>query len=97
MRNRCFDPKCRSYRFYGGRGITICDRWLGPNGFVNFFADMGKRPRGKSIDRKDVNGNYEPKNCRWATNQVQALNKRPRKPTASPQADVASFAVEEPF
>jgi len=100
MRNRCYKPQCKSYKFYGGRGITICDRWLGPNGFANFFADMGKRPRGKSIDRKNVNGNYEPGNCRWATNHIQSLNKRnskANKPTTSPQADVTSFAVEEPF
>ncbi len=101
MRNRCSNPKCDAYKDYGGRGITVCDRWLGPKGFANFLADMGKRPRGKSIDRRNVNGNYEPGNCRWATNHVQSLNKRnskANKPTATPQADVANFTgVEEPF
>lgn len=70
---RCNNPKARSYKDYGGRGIKICDRWLK---FENFLADMGELPLGLSIDRKDNNGNYEPGNCRWATAQQQQLNKR---------------------
>jgi len=99
LKQRCLNPKSKAYKDYGGRGITVCDRWRGPQGFQNFLADMGVRPRGKTIDRKDVNGNYEPQNCRWATSHMQAINKRPRKPAApSPQADVAAITgVEEPF
>lgn len=73
MRGRCENPKNSHFAGYGGRGIKVCARWAE---FVNFLADMGEKPEGLSIDRIDVNGNYEPGNCRWATNQQQARNKR---------------------
>lgn len=74
MRNRCNNPKCKRYADYGGRGITVCERW---RLFANFLADMGERPScDHSIDRIDVNGNYEPGNCRWATATVQNNNTR---------------------
>jgi hypothetical protein len=73
MKSRCKNPKATGYKYYGGRGISVCDRWLN---FENFLDDMGKRPEGKSIDRIDVNGNYEPSNCRWADAQLQNKNKR---------------------
>ena len=77
MKERCLDEECKNYADYGGRGIKICERWLDKeNGFNNFYEDMGARPDDKSIDRIDVNGNYEPKNCRWATLSQQARNKR---------------------
>lgn len=81
MRERCLDPKSKSYPRYGGRGISVCDRWLGADGFANFLADMGLKPTPEhSIDRLDPNGNYEPANCRWATKQQQASeNRRPAK------------------
>ena len=95
MLTRCGNPKFPAYPDYGGRGITVCARWKGPKGFQHFLADMGERPRGKTIDRKDVNGNYEPKNCRWATKHVQRVNQRPRKVVA-PENDMFSD-VEVPI
>jgi len=72
MKGRCLQPKNEKYPSYGGRGVTICDRW---RTFVNFLADMGDRPEGKTLDRfPNRNGNYEPGNCRWATPQEQADN-----------------------
>lgn len=75
MIERCYDPKWREYFNYGGRGITVCERWK--NSFVNFLADMGLRPSANhSIDRIENAGNYEIGNCRWATRLEQNNNKR---------------------
>jgi hypothetical protein len=73
MKRRCFYKKDKHYQDYAGRGITICDRWLK---FENFIEDMGPRPKGTSIDRINNCGNYEPSNCRWATKSQQQSNKR---------------------
>lgn len=80
MKNRCENPNNHRYKSYGGRGIKVCDRWQGPWGFHHFYEDMGPRP-GKeySLDRIDVNGNYEPDNCRWADSWTQSQNKQDKR------------------
>lgn len=77
MIQRCYNEKLEYYHNYGGRGIIVCDRWLGFNGYMNFREDMGLRPSmNHSIDRIDVNGIYTPDNCRWALPDVQGRNRR---------------------
>lgn len=76
MKQRCTNPKASMYRYYGGRGIKICNRWI--NSFANFFEDMGTRLNGTTLDRIDCDGNYEPNNCRWADKKTQMSNRKKR-------------------
>jgi hypothetical protein len=74
MIERTTNPKHKSYQYYGGRGIKVCDRWK--NSYLDFLNDMGERPQGLTIDRIDSNGNYEPLNCRWSDTKTQLSNRR---------------------
>jgi hypothetical protein len=73
MKHRCFNPNDANYKHYGGRGITVCERWLD---FRNFLADMGEAPEGMWIDRIDNDKGYEPGNCKWVTPKEQLRNRR---------------------
>ena len=73
MKKRCSTPSMTAYKYYGGRGICVCESW---QKFDNFLADMGEKPEGMSLDRIDQDGNYEPLNCRWASKETQMRNRR---------------------
>jgi hypothetical protein len=73
MRSRCNNPRHQQFKHYGGRGIRVCERW---DSYANFLEDMGEKPRGLSLERINVDGDYEPGNCRWATQREQMRNMR---------------------
>jgi hypothetical protein len=81
MRNRCHNPNSDVYEFYGGRGIQVCERWL--SSFSAFVSDVGDRPAGKTLDRIDNGGDYEPGNVRWVTRSAQSKNQRTRRDNTS--------------
>ena len=74
MKYRCLNKNDKRYRDYGGRGISVCNEWL--NSFERFYSDMGSRPNGMSLDRKDNDGDYTPENCKWSTQKEQSANMR---------------------
>lgn len=84
MIRRCTDPAADSFEYYGGRGITVCARWMS---FDAYFSDMGPAPAGMTLDRINPDGHYEPENCRWATDKEQAANKR--APAHAPRGSVS--------
>lgn len=88
MKARCYNPSDPSFKRYGARGIRVCRRWL--HSFENFLADMGDRPDGKSLDRKNNNGNYSPRNCQWATPVQQ--NREQRKVTEAQARKIRALA-----
>ena len=87
MRRRCNDQRCADFPAYGGRGITVCQEWN--TSFLRFLMDMGEPADGKSLDRIDNDGNYEPGNCRWATQAEQFLNTRHARRFGTPIAALA--------
>jgi hypothetical protein len=90
MRTRCNNPNATGYEYWGGKGVTVCERW---DDFELFLRDMGECPPGKSIDRKDTLGNYEPGNCRWATSEEQARNMRSNKITHVPDSELFALRL----
>ena len=87
MKQRCMNPNSHIWKYYGGRGIKVCARWLGRVGFDNFVDDMGPKPTPQhTLDRVDNDGDYAPGNCRWASMKEQALNRRATGPKNDPNS-----------
>jgi len=92
MHRRCDSPSQTRYERYGGRGITVCERWSGRGGFANFVKDVGNKPSTEhQLDRISNDGNYEPTNCRWATRSFNQYNKSTGKDNTSGYKGVSKF------
>ena len=85
MKSRCYNKNKKNYKYYGGRGIKVCDEWLGKNGYNNFkkWALENGYKKELSIDKRNNDGNYSPDNCRWVNQRIQNINKRPGTPNTS--------------
>jgi len=88
MTDRCRNVNNKRYLRYGGRGIKVCDRWLGKQGFINFYKDMGEKPKDRTLDRINNDGDYCPENCRWADSTQQATNKSNNKISATGEKNI---------
>jgi hypothetical protein len=93
MKSRCYTETDPIYKHYGGRGILVCQQWLGFEGFLQFIKDMGTRPEGMSLDRIDNSKDYSPENCRWATKTQQSNNTRLVKQAKGYYKDGAGFTA----
>lgn len=91
MLDRCYNLNNQKFEYYGGRGISVHERWRGLQGFSNFLIDMGDRPKGKTLDRIDNDGNYEPSNCKWSTRSEQQYNRRKASNNTSGHIGISLF------
>lgn len=95
MRDRCINPNHKHYSYYGGRGIKVAKRWQGTDGFRNFLEDMGERPDGMTLERRDNSKGYSPKNCYWASKSRQQYNQRTSVTNTSGYKGVSQYKAND--